>query len=322
MSRAVKSVANKHFKKIQPALAYAAAHLDEDVSLNVLAGQASLSPFHLQRVFAAVAGESPKQLTLRLRLERAAVMLLTTRDTVLDVALACGFQSHEVFCRMFLRRFGMTPKAYRKRGFATGTDASQMQAHATLVSSVGPCIGLFHIREETNTQRHQMTYSITKIDLQPQPVLVVRRRVKRAGIGPTIGAVLPHIFQYAQQHGIALAGHPFTRYVDVGPGLLTIEPGMRVAASEQDPVRILEEWTKTSGNAEVVRDVLPGGPAAMTTHNGPYDTLQEAYAAIQEWFEAERLTSAGAPWEYYVTDPSEHPDPKDWKTDVFWPVSQ
>ena len=63
-----------------------------------------------------------------------------------------------------------------------------------------------------------MPYSITKKELPPQPVLIVRRRVKRSEIAATIGEALPHIFVYAQQNGIALAGLPFTRYVEMGPG--------------------------------------------------------------------------------------------------------
>jgi len=30
--------------------------------------------------------------------------------------------------------------------------------------------------------------------------------------------------------------------------------------------------------------------------------------------------AAGAPWESYVTDPADYPDPADWKTEIFWPV--
>jgi AraC family transcriptional regulator len=73
-------------KKVQPALAYAATHLDEDLSLATLAGEA----FHMHRVFSAAMGETPKQLTLRLRLEHSAAMLLTSDATVLDVALSSG----------------------------------------------------------------------------------------------------------------------------------------------------------------------------------------------------------------------------------------
>src|SRR5262249_10077745 len=224
----------KPLQRVQGILAYASAHLDEDLSLAALAEQANLSSFHLQRVFAAGVGETPKQLTLRLRLERAAVMLLTCTDSVLDIALSCGFQSHEIFSRTFRRHFGMTPRAYRARGFVNDVDGTQAINHATLVSRVGPCIGLYHIHEGPRSERNEMTYSITKKELQPQPVLVVRRRIKRSEIAATIGEALPHVFHFAQQNGIALAGLPFTRYVEVGPGLMTIEPGMRVAAAGQD----------------------------------------------------------------------------------------
>ena len=154
-----------------------------------------------------------------------------------------------------------------------------------------------------------MSYSITKKELAPQPVLVVRRRVKRSDIAATIGEALPHIFVYAQQNGIALAGLPFTRYVEMGPGMITMEPGMRVTGQPG------------SGQGEVVADTLPGGPAVTTVHAGPYDKLSDAYAAIEQWMEAEGLVAAGAPWECYLNDPSDYPDPKDWKTEVFWPVT-
>lgn len=80
-----------------------------------------------------------------------------------------------------------------------------------------------------------MTTQIATKDLAPQRVLVVRRRIKRSEIAATIGETLPQIFAYAQQHGMALSGLPFTRYVQVGHGLMTIEPGMRVAASTTPP---------------------------------------------------------------------------------------
>ena len=294
---------------LQPVLGFAAAHLDEDVSLRVLAELAGLSTFHLHRVFRAAAGETPKQYTLRLRLGRAAAMLLTGGQSVLDIALSCGFQSHEAFCRTFRRRFGMTPTAYRERGFATSVNRSQARKHAEIVSTVGPCIGLFHVSENRRLPENEMAYSITKKELAPQAVLIVRRRVKRSEIAATIGEVLPKIFVYAQQNGIALAGLPFTRYVEMGPGLITMEPGMRVTSPG------------AAGQGEVIADALPGGPAATTIHAGPYDKLSEAYAAIEHWMDTEGLVAAGAPWESYLNDPADYPDPKDWKTEIFWPVA-
>ncbi len=298
-------------KQVQPVLAFAAAHLDEDVSLASLAAQAGLSVFHFHRVFSAAAGETPKQFTLRLRLGRAAAMLLTTDHSVLDVALACGFQSHEAFCRAFRKRLGLTPSAYRTRGFAGGVDTSDATEHLSLVDSISPCIRLFHAPEERRTHPNEMAYSITKKEIAAQPVIVVRRRIKPSEVAATLAEVLGHVFQHAQQNGIALAGQPFTRYLDWGPGLWTIEAGMPVTA----------KVCETPSNAVVRPDALPGGWVAATTHTGSYDKLSDAHAAIQQWIEAQGLIATGAPWEIYTTDPADYPDPKDWRTDIFWPVA-
>jgi AraC-like DNA-binding protein/effector-binding domain-containing protein len=297
-------------KQVQPVLAFAAAHLDEDVSLAALAGQAGLSPFHLHRLFSAAARETPKQFTLRLRLDRAAAMLLTTQDSVLEVALSCGFQSHEAFCRAFRRRFGMTPSAHRERGFAGGGDRAQPGEHAALVSSVGPCLRLLRIPQNRRSEANEMAYSIMKKEIAPQPVFVVRRRVKPSEIATVLGEVLGHVFLHAQRNGMAFAGQPLTRYIEWGPGLWTIEAGMPVTAH-----------TGAGSEGDVRADTLPGGFVATTTHTGPYDKLSDAHAAVQQWIEAEGLTAAGAPWECYVTDPADYPDPKDWKTDIFWPLA-
>jgi AraC-like DNA-binding protein/effector-binding domain-containing protein len=294
-------------QQVQPALTYAARHLDEDVSLRALAAQAGVSAFHLHRIFSRAAGETPKQFTLRLRLERAAALLLAGRESVLDVALSCGFQSHEVFTRAFRRRYGTTPQVYRSRGFLHGTDRKQATRHAALVTQVGPCVGLYHMPNEH--AQSPMNYSITKQTLSPQPVLIVRRRIPRSAIAATIGEVLPHVFLHAQKHGIALAGLPFTRYVEMGPGLITIEPGMRVTGA-----------AAVSSEGDVIAEMLPGGPAATAIHTGPYDQLPDVYAAIEQWILDQKLTPARAPWECYLNDPGEHPDPKDWKTEVFWPL--
>ena len=155
-----------------------------------------------------------------------------------------------------------------------------------------------------------MTYAIVKSRISPQPVLVVRRRVKPSEIAVVLADVLGRVFQHAQQNGVALAGPPFTRYLEWGPGLITIEAGLPVAAPP-----------KTGADAEIRVDMLPGGFVATTVHAGPYDQLLNAHAAIQQWIEAQGLTARGAPWETYVTDPADYPDPKDWKTAVYWPLA-
>ncbi|HVV44038.1 MAG TPA: GyrI-like domain-containing protein [Bryobacteraceae bacterium] len=158
-----------------------------------------------------------------------------------------------------------------------------------------------------------MAYSIVRKELTPQPVLVARCRVERSGIASTIAEALPRVFACAAQHEIALTGLPFTRYVEMGPEFVTMEPGMRISR----PVA-----SSPAVELPMIIDTLPGGPAATTIHTGPYEGLPDAYAAIQQWIEAQGITAAGAPWECYITDPASVPEPADWKTEVFFPLAR
>jgi AraC family transcriptional regulator len=63
---------------------------------------------------AAVAGEPPHAFRRRILLERAAFRLLTSEDSVLDVALEAGYASHEAFTRAFRRAYGRTPSEWRR----------------------------------------------------------------------------------------------------------------------------------------------------------------------------------------------------------------
>jgi AraC family transcriptional regulator len=247
---------------------------------------------------------------LRLRVDRAAAALISSPASILEIALECGFESHEAFCRAFRRRFRMSPSAYRKN-FLMGPDA---QVHADLVEDIGPCVGLYHIDSKERQTRKTMEYSVSRKELAAQPVLVVRRRVRRDAIAATIAAELPKVFLYAQQRGIAIAGYPITRYRDSSVGLVTLETGMRVTAHSG-------EWTASEGAGDVFAETLPGGPAAVTIHSGPYDQLHAAYPALEEWIVANGFQPAGAPWEAYLNDPADYPNRQDWKTEVCWPIA-
>jgi len=285
-------------------MAFAARHLDRDLSVAALSRSTGLSPFHAHRAFTAATGETVKRFTLRLRLDHAASALLAGDDTILDIALASGFRSHETFCRAFQRRFGTTPSAYRMRGFAGAPSAAQIARHLELVAQIGPCMGLFHTSEGNAV----MSYEVTKRHVEPQPVVVIRKRVKRSEIAAAIGGQLGRIGHHLQKSGATIAGQPFTRYHDWGPGVVTIDIGIPV----RGPVASADD---------IVVGELPGGPVATTTHPGAYDQLGAAHAAVQVWIEDNHFTARGAPWELYVTDPVEHPDPKDWKTELFWPLA-
>lgn len=162
-----------------------------------------------------------------------------------------------------------------------------------------------------------MSYTVTKKELLPQAALIGRRRVDRSEIAKAIGEILPRAFRYAQEQGLTISGRPFARYMDVGPGLLTIEPGIPVASAGAHAHDGL-----SSDESKVMTATLPGGPAACTIHAGSYEGLRAAYGALEAWIESNGYVPSGAPWESYLTDPAEHPDPKDWRTEVVWPIAE
>ena len=82
--------------------------------VEMMARTACFSPRQFHRLTLDVMGETPAAHQRRVRLDRAAWLLLTTRATVLHVALETGWESHEVFTRAFRTQFRTTPSAFRK----------------------------------------------------------------------------------------------------------------------------------------------------------------------------------------------------------------
>lgn len=89
---------------------------EEAVSLARHANEAAMSPYHFLRVFKQVAGITPHQFTLRMRLSRAALRLRRSRDSISTIAFEAGFNDLSTFNRRFRRLMGATPGGYRAQG--------------------------------------------------------------------------------------------------------------------------------------------------------------------------------------------------------------
>ena len=88
-------------------------HLAEDLSIDTLAAQACLSPYHFARAFKAATGTPPHRYVIERRIAQAR-MLVAERSLPLPViAGACGFSSQAHFTRCFKRIVGVTPGAWR-----------------------------------------------------------------------------------------------------------------------------------------------------------------------------------------------------------------
>jgi AraC family transcriptional regulator len=93
---------------------YIEVALDKELSLERLAGEASLSPHTLPRAFLRAFGETPHQYVLQRRLARAKELLIATDLPIVEIALATGFSSQSHLASAFRRLTGITPGEYRR----------------------------------------------------------------------------------------------------------------------------------------------------------------------------------------------------------------
>ncbi|SEM19124.1 AraC family transcriptional regulator [Bosea lupini] len=90
------------------------ARLSEDISLDELAAEAQLSPFHFARMFKQSVGVPPRVYLTRLRMERACELLEMTDLPVTEIASEVGYSSNQVLARLFTKHRHMTPSDYRR----------------------------------------------------------------------------------------------------------------------------------------------------------------------------------------------------------------
>jgi transcriptional regulator GlxA family with amidase domain len=90
------------------------ANIEEPLSLDDLADEVGISRRQVERLFKRYLNCVPTKYYLDLRLRRARELLLQTAMSILDVTIACGFQSPAHFSKCYRNLFGYPPSAERQ----------------------------------------------------------------------------------------------------------------------------------------------------------------------------------------------------------------
>ena len=116
--------------KLTEAVALMEANLGEPLPTEDIARLVSVSRRQLERLFKQHLDDLPSRYYGELRLSRAQRLLQQTSQSILQVALACGFASGSHFSNAYRARFGRTPRDERSqraaawRGAAPTTDSA------------------------------------------------------------------------------------------------------------------------------------------------------------------------------------------------------
>ena len=279
-------------------LVYIQQNLDRPLELDELAQVACFSPYHFHRIFTGMIGESVQVHIRRLRLERAVAHLKTGKDSVLQIALGAGYETHEAFTRAFKGCFGIAPAAFRSRQNALAAVNAPSHIHWNQ-----PLKNFRTYRSGLNTLNVQVK------QLQPLRVAFMRH------VGPynNVGATWEKLCPILGKEGWLGPDALFLGVCYDDPEVTSAEKIRYDACLTVDKRFIPHD--------DIGLQVLAGGDYAVTTHFGPYETLNKTYARLfGQWLPRSGRKLASRPcFEVYLNSPNDTA-PKELLTDICMPL--
>ena len=256
-----------------------------DMSLDRLADEAAMSRFHWHRVFHAITGETCAQAVRRVRLHRAAVLLVQTDQPVERIAATCGYPNPVSFARAFGDGFGLRPAAYRKSG--------------RLLPPISP----------TTPEDYHM-YPITTRSEPARRLAVLMHK----GAYYKIGKCFESFGLMCESRGLwPQTGPVIGVYVD-NPDVTPEADLTSLAGAEwlgDDIPDGMQEWH------------LEGGETAVLTYKGPYSGIASAYHTLfGDWLPKSGQEPADAPcYEISLNSPRDTA-PNELLTEICLPLKQ
>jgi AraC family transcriptional regulator, activator of mtrCDE len=97
-------------------------HVGRRTPVSDLAELCNMSVSHFRRIFHSAVGMSPRAYIQSCAIRNAQFLLLSSSQSILQIALGVGFQDISSFSRCFSQYCGISPSAFRRRGQSAGQD--------------------------------------------------------------------------------------------------------------------------------------------------------------------------------------------------------
>jgi effector-binding domain-containing protein len=155
-----------------------------------------------------------------------------------------------------------------------------------------------------------MHYDVTVKQLIAQPILSMRLKTAAAELGATAGKAYGELFGYLGRLGVRPVGPPFALYHD-----------QEFREQDMDVEYCVPTERRVAGNDRMQGRELEPATVACALHSGSYDSIGAGYRALTEWMQTHGHESAGAPREAYLVGPGSASDPREWRTELMWPIA-
>jgi transcriptional regulator GlxA family with amidase domain len=121
--------------RVRKAMLLIERHLSDPLAVEFIAQHVNVSVRHLERLFQSEIGMSPLAFAFELRLNNAYNLLVTTRNSIIDIALECGFLSNSHFSRCFRHTYGKTPSQVRDEALGKAAPVRKVAAPKVQLAS-------------------------------------------------------------------------------------------------------------------------------------------------------------------------------------------
>lgn len=106
-------IPTKNYELIKKAMLYISNNYSSDITLEAVANYVHLNPSYFSSIFKESSGSSFKEYLNMVRIEESKRLLANTDYSIIDIAVAIGFENQSYFSKTFKRYTGLTPKQYR-----------------------------------------------------------------------------------------------------------------------------------------------------------------------------------------------------------------
>lgn len=306
----------EYISRINRVIDYIEENIDQELSLEQLAGVATFSQFHFHRIFRAMIGETLNHFIHRIRLEKAASQLLENpRKSITAIALDCGFSGSSAFARAFKHKFKMSASQWRnpendpysKKG---KTKSNESQTIGKIRKDFD--ISSYYVQDETQTQtiwrikmKDQQQLQVEVKDMAEFHVAYVRHIGAYQGQGDLFDRLIGKLMKWAGPRNLINFPHSQILSIYHDNPKITEEEKLRTSICLTVP-----EDTKVDG--EIGKMTVAGGKYAVARFELATDEFENAWNTIYGgWLPDSGYQPDNRPgFEIYHNDPKDHPENK------------
>lgn len=146
------------------------------------------------------------------------------------------------------------------------------------------------------------------ITTQEIATAVIHLLIPCQDMGKQMDPAIQEVIKIISSQDVQIAGPMFSYHRRRPSDTFDFEIGFPVAKAIKEEGR-------------VKNSKLPAARVVRSVYQGPYEGLAQAWPAVQQWVRANGHGEAGRFWESYLNNPDEVKDPKDYRTELNWIIS-